>query len=74
MEHLLFIEDKLIESIYENIELISCKEMGEMIDMIKDIEKALYYHHMCRCENHDTSIDSSWDISRSAVNKKGSVE
>ena len=41
MEHLLFIEEKLIESIYENIELISCKEMGEMIDMIKDIEKAL---------------------------------
>lgn len=68
MEHLIYIEDKLIESIYENIELITPHEMGEMIDMIKDIEKALYYH--CMSEEHDCCTDYTGTVSGSKVSSK----
>lgn len=47
MERLLKIEDKLIEAveceICENLYSANTCELGEVIDMIKDIEEAIYY-------------------------------
>lgn len=47
MERLLKIEDKLIElveyEVYENHCSVDTHELGEVVDMIKDIEEAFYY-------------------------------
>lgn len=47
MEHLKKIKCKIINCVYEelehNWENINIAELGEAIDMIKDLEKAIYY-------------------------------
>ena len=46
MERLKYIKEALIESAYEhskNLDSVDTCELGEVIDMIKDIEKTLYY-------------------------------
>lgn len=47
MERLLKIEDKLIElvehEVCENYCSVDTHELGEVVDMIKDIEEAFYY-------------------------------
>ena len=35
--------DVAMEQIYNNLECVDTKELGEVIDMIKDIEEAIYY-------------------------------
>ena len=35
--------DVAMEQIYNNLECVNAKELGEVIDMIKDIEEAIYY-------------------------------
>lgn len=54
MDDLKYLRDKLIESMIEDMEFISCQEMGEMVDMVKDIEEALYYHHCCEYKCKET--------------------
>lgn len=48
MEQLKHMKKKLIECAYEeinhNLEALDTKELGEVIDMIKDLEMAIYYH------------------------------
>ena len=47
MHRLKHIQDKLIhcvESQIECLDSVDAEEMGEVIDMIKDIEEAMYYH------------------------------
>ena len=41
MDDLKYLRDKLIESMIEDMEFISCQEMGEMVDMVKDIDHLL---------------------------------
>ena len=47
MEHLKKIKSKLVNCVYEelehNWENINIMELGEVIDMIKDLSEAIYY-------------------------------
>lgn len=47
MEYLENIKDKLIELVQEQTEHFDCmnaQELGAVIDMIKDLDEAIYYH------------------------------
>lgn len=49
MERLTKIEETLITTIEEqltNLECVDSHELGEVIDIIKDIEQAKYYHSL----------------------------
>lgn len=47
MEHLVKIKSKLVNCVYEelehNWENVNLGELGEVIDIIKDLEKSIYY-------------------------------
>lgn len=55
MEQLKHMKKKLIECAYEeinhNLEALDTKELGEVIDMIKDLEMAIYYHTVAHSMN-----------------------
>lgn len=36
----------------DDLEKINAKEMGEVIDMIKDIEETIYYHTIIEAMHH----------------------
>lgn len=64
MERLKYIKEALIESAYEhskNLDSVDTCELGEVIDMIKDIEKTLYYctmiHDMHEAKEHEYHKD-----------------
>lgn len=42
-----------VEAHIEELEKIDTKELGEVIDMIRDLEQAIYYH--CSSENEITT-------------------
>ena len=46
-ERLLNIEETLVELVEKAVEKPECvntKELGEVVDMIKDLSKSIYYH------------------------------
>ena len=57
MEHLKKIKSKLINCVYEelehNWENINIQELGEVIDMIKDLEKSMYYEAIVTAMEND---------------------
>lgn len=57
MEHLKKIRCKLVDCVYEelehNWENIDIDELGEVIDMIKDIEKSIYYESIVEVMEKD---------------------
>lgn len=53
MESLKCLRDEIIDHVLENVDCLSYEEMGEAIDMIKDLEEAMYYH------THITSKETS---------------
>lgn len=59
MEHLKKIRCKLVDCVYEelehNWENIDINELGEVIDMIKDIEKSIYYESIVEAMEKDGS-------------------
>lgn len=59
MEHLKKIRCKLVNCIYEelehNWENIDINELGEVVDMIKDIEKSIYYESIVEAMEKDGS-------------------
>lgn len=59
MEHLKKIRCKLVDCVYEelehNWENIDVNELGEVIDMIKDIEKSIYYESIVEAMEKDGS-------------------
>ena len=59
MEHLKKIRCKLVECVYEelehNWENIDINELGEVIDMIKDLEKSIYYESIVTAMEKDGS-------------------
>lgn len=66
MERLKYIKEALIESAYEhakNLDSVDTCELGEVIDMIKDIEKTLYYctmmHDMREAKEHEQHKDAT---------------
>ena len=59
MEHLKKIKSKLVNCVYEelehNWENIDIQELGEVIDMIKDLEKSMYYESIIEAMEKDGS-------------------
>ena len=62
MKRLLEVKEKLMESIYceimEHLGEVNTKELGEAIDMIKDIEEAIYYCTKTKMLEHEEKIES----------------
>lgn len=50
MEHIEKIKSCLINHVTEHLETMDVHEMGEIIDMIKDLEEILYYGSMIKEE------------------------
>lgn len=61
MQHLKNIKSALIEEVEEqlsHLECIDAAELGEAVDMIKDMEEAMYYHVITEAMlNHDTESE-----------------
>lgn len=59
MEHLKKIRCKLVNCVYEELEHnwdnIDLGELGEVIDMIKDLEKSIYYESIVEAMEKDGS-------------------
>ena len=59
MEHLKKIKCKLVNCVYEELEYnwenINLGELGEVIDMIKDLEKSIYYESIVTAMEKDGS-------------------
>jgi hypothetical protein len=59
MEHLVKIKSKLVNCVYEelehNWENVNLGELGEVIDMIKDLEKSIYYESIVTAMEKDGS-------------------
>lgn len=59
MEHLKKIKCKLVNCVYEELEHnwdnINLGELGEVIDMIKDLEKSIYYESIAMAMEKDGS-------------------
>lgn len=59
MEHLKKIKCKLVNCVYEELEHnwdnIDLGELGEVIDMIKDLEKSIYYESIVTAMEKDGS-------------------
>lgn len=59
MEHLKKIKSKLVNCVYEELEHnwdnIDLGELGEVIDMIKDLEKSIYYESIITAMEKDGS-------------------
>lgn len=59
MEHLKKIKSKLVSCVYEELEHnwdnIDLGELGEVIDMIKDLEKSIYYESIVTAMEKDGS-------------------
>ena len=59
MEHLKKIKSKLVNCVYEelehNWENVNIQELGEVIDMIKDLEKSMYYESIVEAMEKDDS-------------------
>ena len=59
MEHLKKIKHKLVNCVYEELEHtwehVKLNELGEVIDMIKDLEKSIYYESIVEAMERDGS-------------------
>lgn len=59
MEHLKKIRCKLVNCVYEELEHnwdnVDLGELGEVIDMIKDLEKSIYYESIVEAMEKDGS-------------------
>jgi hypothetical protein len=59
MEHLKKIKNKLVNCVYEelehNWENVNIQQLGEVIDMIKDLEKSMYYEAIVEAMEKDGS-------------------
>jgi hypothetical protein len=61
MEHMKKIKEILLEHIYsevtENIDCVNTEELGEAIDMVKDLAEAIYYCTVVAAMEHPTHHD-----------------
>lgn len=84
MEHLKKIKSKLINCVYEelehNWENIDVQELGEVIDMIKDLEKSMYYEAIIEAMEKDGSdkhikwIKDEEELDHNTMHKKDHSE
>ena len=58
MERMKCMKDKLIEVAYEeinhNLKNLNTCELGEVIDMVKDLSEAIYYCEVTKAMQHST--------------------
>lgn len=78
MERLKHIKDCLISVVEEqmvSLDEVDTHELGEIIDMIKDIEQAEYYHcaHMKKCDTMEDVENSIQGIMAKATNEEKTV-
>lgn len=60
------VKELLVKEVYkqaECLEAVNTEEMGEVIDMIKDIEKTLYYATLIETMKHESSIKTIYEKS-----------
>lgn len=59
MEKLKEIKDALIKSVYEKLDYLDCvhtEELGEVIDMIKDLSETMYYCSIVEAMEHGEDV------------------
>ena len=61
MEKFIKIQEFLTKQVCKNMECASMKELGEAIDMMKDMSKVIYYHTIVEAMQHDSASNSDWD-------------
>ena len=53
----------VLELQFENLEHVCTKELGEAIDIVKDLEEAIYYHTITEAMKTEKAATAhSWDI------------
>lgn len=60
------VKELLVKEVYkqaECLDAVNTKEMGEVIDMIKDIEKTLYYATLIETMKHENSTKTIYEKS-----------
>ena len=74
MEHLKSIENTLIAEIQKQMDCLECvnaKELGEVVDMVKDIEEAIYYYTITEAMKHNDVCEyCNEDINTKKVSHK----
>lgn len=80
MEHLKKIKCKIVKCVYEELEHnwdnINIAELGETIDMIKDLEKAIYYETIIKAmeeEPHSMEV-KGWNPAEDIEHKMPHME
>ena len=69
---LIEVKELLVKEVYkqaECLEAVNTEEMGEVIDMIKDIEKTLYYATLIETMKHENSTKTIYEKSISLEDK-----
>ena len=61
MEKFIKIQEFLTKQVCTNMECASMKELGEAIDMMKDMSEVIYYHTIIEVMQHDSASNSDWD-------------
>lgn len=84
MEHLKKIKNKLVNCVYEelehNWENTDTQELGKVIDMIKDLEKSMYYEAIIEAMEKDGSdkhikwVKDEEELDHSTMHKKDHSE
>lgn len=60
------VKELLVKEVYKQakcLETVNTEEMGEVIDMIKDIEKTLYYATLIETMKHENSTKTIYEKS-----------
>ena len=66
MNHLKSMKEQLICQVqeqFDHLDVVDTKELGEVIDMIKDIEKTLYYATLIETMKHENSTKTIYEKS-----------
>jgi hypothetical protein len=51
--------DKVIEAT-QDLDCVDAGELGEVVDMIKDMEEAMYYHSIVKAMENKDAETSTW--------------
>lgn len=76
-ERLKYIQDALLQEVekhIDNLPYVNAEEMGEVIDMIKDIEEAIYYCTITKSMEGKCNWSTEEENSEEPMIKKGLME
>lgn len=60
MEKFEKIQEFLTKQVCKNMESASIGELGEVIDMMKDMSEVIYYHTIVEAMKNDCCTDNHW--------------